>query len=122
MAANQPYGLFNRGFAAFIDTVTGVTSTQFTSKGGPKVHKQHLELRRKAGSVIETIAADAGEYPLNGIQGNYWYVRGERAFPSLKIQGIGNISGAKLKDSTGQIRNVGNVYFKDGTRTVRNLK
>lgn len=80
------------------------------------------KLDRIKDTLVENIVADESEYPLDGIQDDYWYVRGEKAFPSLKIQGIGNISGAKLKDSTGQIRNVGNVYFKDSNGLVRNLK
>ncbi|WP_425539453.1 hypothetical protein [Microaceticoccus formicicus] len=72
-------------------------------------------------ALIETIVADESEYPANGIQGDYWYIRGEKAFPSLKINGQ-TICGAKIKDSTGQVRTVRNVYYKDSSGIVRNLK
>lgn len=73
------------------------------------------------GEFINLIKAEEDEYPGNGQSGNYWYVRGKKAFPSLKINGQ-TIGGAKIKDSTGQVRAVGNVYFKDSTGTVGNLK
>lgn len=89
-------------------------------------YKQHqltwLEIQSFIKKVnLENIIADEDEYPENGIQGDYWYIRGEKAFPELKINGQ-SIGGAKIKDSVGQMRNVGNVYFKDSSGTVRNLK
>lgn len=73
------------------------------------------------GDLIDTIVADESEYPVDGIQDGYWYVRGEKAFPSLRLNNL-TIGGAKIKDSTGQMRAVANVYFKDSSGTVRNLK
>lgn len=72
-------------------------------------------------TLVEHIVANESEYPVNGIQGDYWYVRGEKVFPSLKLNGQ-TIGGAKIKDNTGQVRAVGNVYFKDSNGLVRNLK
>lgn len=61
------------------------------------------------GTFIETIVAQEGIYPDNGQHNdNYWYIKGERAFPNLYV----NINGAwkKSKDGTviinGTIRNV----------------
>ena len=79
------------------------------------------KLDRTKDTLVENIVADENEFPANGIQGDYWYVRGEKAFPSLKLNGQ-TIGGAKIKDSVGQMRNVGNVYFKDSAGVVRNLK
>ena len=35
------------------------------------------------GAYIETVIADDGTYPANGMSGGYWYVKGALAFPSL---------------------------------------
>lgn len=39
--------------------------------------------------LIETIVAEEGVYPINGVYNNYWYVRGQLVFPELimKIDG-----------------------------------
>lgn len=41
------------------------------------------------GTYIDEIVAEEGVYPVNGRQGSYWYVRGERyaPFPQIKVAG-----------------------------------
>lgn len=75
---------------------------------------------RTSGNLIENIVAEETEYPEDGIQGNYWYVRGEKAFPSLKVNGL-NVASAKIKLASGDLE-VGNIYYKDLDNVIRDLK
>ena len=77
----------------------------------PKVSKTDLlSGYRTSGELIETIVADENEFPTNGIQGDYWYIRGEKAFPNIKIKGVGTVESMKIKTPSG-IREVENVYI-----------
>ena len=38
------------------------------------------------GNFIETVIAEDGEYPDNGIQGSFWYIKKGLAFPELKMK------------------------------------
>lgn len=44
----------------------------------------------KGTTLYETFTAEEGTYPVNGRSGNYWYVRGEKAFPDMSV----NINGS----------------------------
>ncbi|MTD30145.1 hypothetical protein [Planomicrobium sp. YIM 101495] len=41
------------------------------------------------GTYVDEVIADEGAYPIDGRQGSYWYVRGERyaPFPQIKVDG-----------------------------------
>lgn len=41
--------------------------------------------------LLETIEAEEGTYPDNGIQGNYWYVKKGLTFPELKMKVDGQL-------------------------------
>ncbi|WP_425540040.1 hypothetical protein [Microaceticoccus formicicus] len=71
--------------------------------------------------LIETIIADESEYPeASVVEGMYLLIRGEKAFPTLKINGL-NVASARLKLTYGDL-NIGNVYYKDLNGEVKNLK
>lgn len=74
------------------------------------------KLDRTKDTLVENIVADESEYPANGIQGDYWYVRGEKAFPTLTLNGrvLGNL---KING-----RNIGDIYYRDGQGNRRNFK
>lgn len=82
--------------------------------------KAHILKAVAKTTLIETIIADETEFPANGIQGDYWYVRGDKAFPSLKINGL-NVGGAKIKLASGDLE-VGNIYYKDLNNVIREIK
>lgn len=77
-------------------------------------------------ALIETIVAEEGTYPDNGIQDGFWYVRGDRIFPKLKFKAadgqILSIGGAVYKDSSGVIRNISKVFYKDANGIVKAIK
>lgn len=43
------------------------------------------------GAYIDTIVAEDGTYPEDGPVGNYWYVKGARAFPQLAVKTGGQV-------------------------------
>ena len=43
------------------------------------------------GTYVDTIKAEQSTFPANGKSGNYWYVKGKRAFPELKIRQAGQL-------------------------------
>ena len=47
------------------------------------------------GALIETLKAEEGTYPDNGISGSYWYVKTKRAFPAIRV-----IAGGSVKTCT----------------------
>lgn len=73
------------------------------------------------GTKIEDIIGQANEYPTNGAKDGYWYIRKEKLFPTISINGQ-NVGGLKLKDSTGAIKEVSNIVYKDSAGNIRNLK
>ncbi len=66
------------------------------------------------GSYIDSIIAEAGAYPTNGRSGNYWYVRGARAFPQLAVkagdQVKQGVDGWVKKD--GQLKPIQGIWVK----------
>lgn len=117
----------NKKFAKFISSFDVITPKKYdgTFIGFPRWSyindvSQFEDILGKD-EFIEYVIGEENEFPENGAQGEFWYVRGKKLFPSLKINGQ-TIGGAKIKDNTGQVRVVGNVYFKDSAGVVRNLK
>lgn len=67
--------------------------------------------------LIETIIADETEYPeASVVEGVYLLIRGEKAFPTLTLNG--RVLG-KLKING---RNLGDIYYRDGQGNRRNFK
>lgn len=46
------------------------------------------------GSYVDTIVAEQGTYPANGISGDYWYVLKARAFPEFAVRDNGQLGTA----------------------------
>lgn len=66
------------------------------------------------GAYVDTIIAEQGTYPANGISGSYWYVLGKRAFPDFKTR-----QGGQLKSSVdgwvrvdGQLRQIQQIWVR----------
>lgn len=72
-------------------------------------------------TLKETVTAEEGTYPDDGIQGDYWYVKIKKAIPTIKIGGR-TVGAIKYKDSTGKIRNISSIRYKDNSGNIRNLK
>lgn len=47
--------------------------------------------RKVRNLLLETIEAEEGTYPDNGIQGDYWYIKKGLAFPELKMKVDGQL-------------------------------
>ena len=61
----------------FMQTVTNNTSTS--------AYRINKVVSCDRGDFVDTVIAEDGTYPDDGIQGDYWYVRTKRAFPEIKI-------------------------------------
>lgn len=72
-------------------------------------------------TLKETIIAEEGTYPDNGIQGENWYVKIKKAIPTIRIDNR-TVGAIKYKDSTGKIREISSVRYKDSAGRIRNLK
>lgn len=64
----------------------GISGGRYWQRGGSSTTSTSSR-----GSYIETIVAEQGAYPANGISGDYWYVLGKRAFPDFKIRQDGQL-------------------------------
>ena len=72
----------------------------------------HVPARRN--QLLDTIIAEDGTYPTNGIQGDYWYVRGARVFPDFKLKVDGQL---KASDNgwvkvNGQLKAIDRIWVK----------
>ena len=67
-------------------------------------------------TLIETITAEEGAFPDNGISGDYWYVKIKMAFPTLLYkddQGVAHTIGrAFYKDMNGQVKELTDIKFR----------
>ena len=106
----------------YVTSVSGDMSGSHKTKFGSDANKSWLTNQRIKNARQADVTLEEGSVPDDGIHTDgYWYVKVKKAFPSLRLNDL-TIGGAKIKDSTGQVRAVGNVYFKDSTGTVGNLK
>ena len=66
------------------------------------------------GDYVKTIIAEDGAYPDDGIQGDYWYVKGERAFPEMyaKIDGIQKVAEDGWVKIDGVLRPIQGIWTK----------
>lgn len=72
-------------------------------------------------SLVDTFIADESEYPEKTVYDkDKLLFRGKKAFPSLKINGL-NVGGAKIKLASGDL-NINNIYYKDNSGVIKNLK
>lgn len=78
--------------------------------------KTEVLTHAKKTTLIETIKAEEGEYPDDGISGDYWYVKVKRAFPTMYFkdhQGIlRTVTGAFYKDMNGVVKEITDIKFK----------
>ena len=74
------------------------------------INRDELLTYRKKTTLIETIKAEEGTYPDNGIKENYWYVKIKRAFPTLLY-----------KDDQGVVHTIGRAFYKDLDGQVKEL-
>lgn len=75
---------------SFVDTVTGQS---YSYKLHNQVNADGFWWMRGAaqttnvkGAYIDTIEAEFGTYPADGVSGDFWYVLSKRAFPELQIR------------------------------------
>lgn len=66
------------------------------------------------GSFVETIIAEDGTYPSNGVKGDYWYVKLGLAFPefNMRINGALNTSENGWVKIDSQLREIDSIYTK----------
>lgn len=66
------------------------------------------------GSFIETVIAEDGTYPADGIQDGYWYVKKGLAFPELKMKIDGQLKTSEngWVKIDGQLKNIDKIWVK----------
>jgi len=79
-----------------------------------KVDYANINRTYSKGAFIETVVAEDGTYPDNGVSGSYWYVKVGLAFPSFNIKIDGTLretigGGVKIN---GVIRNIDTISLK----------
>lgn len=111
---------YNPNYCLLVSSVSK-SGDNITFKGN--VGKK-IKLKVK-GQFLETVTAEDGTYPDNGISGSYWYVKTGKAFPSIKLKyndTILSIGGGYWKDDKGQLYNISNIYYKDNSGVVKKIK
>lgn len=101
-------------YVTYFKSIQSITETHVIYNA-----KQCLRVAQDVkGDLIETVTAEDGTYPENGIQNGFWYVKKERAFPDFKMK-----IDSELKSSDngwvkidGQLKEIDKIWIKaDGT-------
>lgn len=134
MSMHHAVGKYFRGSKSISETPLTATSAWFITgavkKGGGGGGGTSYEITFKLtfikeskskSTLKETVTAEEGTYPDNGIQGDYWYIKVKKAIPTIRIDER-TVSAIKYKDRTGKIREISSVRYKDSEGNIRNLK
>ena len=70
-----------------------ITSTVIQIGSGfyRRVNQKRMSSTNVRGDFLNTIVAEDGAYPANGISGSYWYVKRNKAFPEFKVKADGQL-------------------------------
>lgn len=87
ISVNNPYNRITPSDDTKIYLMVGGKLTRrWYSNGYAYRDEAEVDYNLIKGALVETIVAEDGIYPNDGISGDYWYVKKGLAFPELKIK------------------------------------